>query len=73
MATVTISKKEYKDLVEAKLRYDYLRYVIDEDISASPPTHSLETVFSAFKATKRYNKRFLEGLKKGLRRSPHFR
>ena len=73
MSTITISKKEYQDLVEKKLRYDYLRQMLAADVFSAPPTRSRKTVLAAFKATKRYNKKFLESLGKGLERSSYFR
>ena len=73
MATITISKKEYQELLEKKLKYEHLREVLAEDIFSPPPTKSKKTVLSVFKTTKRYNKKFLDGLEKGLKRSQYFK
>lgn len=73
MNTVTVPKKEYKELLETKLRYSHLREVLEEDIFSAPPTHKKHDVMSAFKASKKYNTRFLKSLENGLERSSHFR
>ena len=60
MPAVTISKKEYQELVEKKLKYERLREVLAEDIFEPPPTRSRKTILSAFKATRTYlNKNLL--------------
>lgn len=73
MATVTISKKEYHNLLDKKLRYDYLRTVFAEDIFSSPPAKDSAEVLAAFRASGRYSKKFLEDLSGGLRRSTYFK
>lgn len=75
--TITIPKKEYKKLVEERdslrMRYDYLRSTIQDDIFSPPPTKSASAVIKGFKATEKYNEKFLESLKKGLARSSYFK
>ncbi len=73
MNTITIPKKEYRDLIEKKLRYDYLRQMIKEDIFSSPPKKNIKEIISAFKETKKYNKNFIKSLEKGLSQSSYFR
>ena len=73
MSTVTISKKEYAELTDKRFRYEYLRRIMEEDIFSPPPTRDIKEVVKNFVATKRYNKKFLAGLVKGLGRSSHFR
>jgi len=73
MTTITISKKEYQRLLERALRYEYLRQALKEDIFAPPPIRNSKAVIKEFRATKRYNQKFLESLSKGLRRSSYFR
>lgn len=73
MANISISKKEYERLVDVKLRYDYLRSVIKDDLFASPPTRGAKKVVASFHKTGKYNRRFLQGLEKGLKRSSHFK
>lgn len=73
MSTITISKKEYSDLMEKKLRYDYLQQLMKENIFSSSPTKNIKEVISAFQKTKRYNANFIKSLEKGLSRSSYFR
>lgn len=73
MNSITITKKEYGELLEAKLRYQRLKQVVEEDILSPPPTRSIKDVLQAFSTTKRYNKRFLESLERGLKRSSYFK
>ncbi len=71
--TVTIPQREYQELVEKKFRYEHLRSVIEEDVFSPPPTQSVDEVVRAFTQTKKYSKKFLEGLRRGLQRSSHFK
>jgi len=73
MTTIIIPKKEYQQLLERALRYDYLRQIMEEDHFASPPTRSIKDIVRAFQKTKKYNQKFIENLKKGLKRSSYFR
>jgi hypothetical protein len=73
MVTVTIPKKEYQDLSEKALRYEYLRQILEEDIFAPPPTKDPNEVIKEFKKSGLYNRKFLGSLEKGLRRSSYFR
>ena len=72
-STVVIPKKEYRELIEKKSRYEYLRQIIEGDIFDPPPSGSIKEIVSAFGATKKYSKKFLENLKKGMKRSSYFR
>lgn len=69
MATITLPKKEYHQLVEKALRYDYLRQLLEEDIFSPPPTRSVKKVIDSFTKTGLYSKEFLKDLEKGLKRS----
>lgn len=75
--TVTIPKKEYKELVAERdflrMRYDYLRSAMKDDIFSPPPTKSASVIIRDFKATGKYNKKFLDSLEKGLLRSSYFK
>lgn len=75
--TVTIPKKEYKELVAERdflrMRYDYLRSAMKDDIFSPPPTKSTSVIIRDFKATGKYNKKFLDSLEKGLLRSSYFK
>lgn len=73
MSTITISKKEYRDLVDKRLRYEYLRQILEKDIFSPPPTRDVRKIIKVFDASGKYNAEFLRGLEKGLRRSSHFR
>ncbi|MBI5676159.1 MAG: hypothetical protein HZC48_10105 [Nitrospirae bacterium] len=73
MQTVTISKKEYEELIEKKLRYEYLHQIIEEDIFSPPPTKETKKIIDAFQKTGLYNQEFLVSLEKGLKRSSYFK
>ena len=73
MNVITIPKKEYQKLVETKLRYEYLRRTMEEDIFASPPKKNIRDVLGGFKVVKKYNQKFLGSLENGLKRSSYFR
>ena len=73
MQTVTISQKEYNKLVESKLKFDYVRQILDADLFSSPPTKNIEQVIEAFKKTGRYNHAFLKSLENGFKRSAYFK
>jgi hypothetical protein len=73
MQKVTISKEEYNALLASKLKYEYLEQIIKNDLFASPPTKNTDTVITAFAKTGKYNKSFLQGLEKGLKRSSFFK
>lgn len=73
MATITISKTEYRELLDKKLRYEYLRQILEADIFSPPPTRSIKAIISNFKSLNKYNKSFLGGLERGLKRSSYFK
>lgn len=73
MVTITIPKKEYQELLEKKLRYEYLRQIMSENIFASPPTRNIKEIIGAFKATRKYNQKFTKSLERGLGRSSYFK
>jgi len=73
MSTITIPKKEYHDLIEKKLRYEYFQQLVKEDIFSSPPKKNIKEIISAFKETKKYNKNFIKSIEKGLNRSSYFK
>ena len=73
MVTVTIPKKEYEELVEKRVKYEWLKQIIEGNTFASPPIKNANEVLAAFKSTKKYSRAFLESLKVGLKRSSYFR
>lgn len=72
MPAISIPKKEYADLVEKKIRYEQIRQIFEEDIFSPPPTKSAKEIVSVFKATGKYNEKFLKNLASGLKRSSYF-
>lgn len=72
MASISISQKEYQQLLDKALRYDYLRQLIREDFFASPPTRSIKEIVRAFEATNLYKDKFIKSLERGLKRSSYF-
>lgn len=72
-STVVIPKREYKELIEKKFRYEYLRQIMEGDIFSSPPSNDINEIVGIFRGTKKYSKKFLESLKKGMKRSSYFR
>lgn len=73
MNTITVPKREYENLVERALRYDYLKQAMTNDIFSAPPIKSAKVVISAFKKTKLHKPAFIVSLEKGLVRSSYFR
>ena len=73
MATISIPKKEYQQLVHKALRYDYINNLLKEDIFSSPPTKNIREIVKAFGKTKLYSNAFLKSLDRGLRRSSCFK
>lgn len=72
MNTVTISQNEYNDLLNAKIRFKYLRHLFEEDFMSPPSTKSIKDIIKAFKQTGKYNKEFINSIEKGLKRSTYF-
>ena len=72
MDTVTIPQREYKSLVDAKLRFEYVRRALDEQLFSSPPIKSRNKIVAVLRSTKLYNKKFIQGITKGLKRSEYF-
>ena len=73
MPQVTISKQEYRALLDRALKYDYLRQLIVEDPFNPPPTKNAKEVVRAFKKTGLYSEAFLKSLGRGLARSSYFK
>lgn len=73
MSTITIPKKQYQQLLDKALHYEYLRQLMSEDIFSLPPTKNVKEILSAFKETKTYSREFLQSLGKGLRRSSYLK
>ena len=72
MSTVVLKKAEYLELKTRANAYDRLVFAVREEIFSPPPTRSRAKILSEFKKTKRYNKKFLGSLARGLNRSSHF-
>jgi hypothetical protein len=75
MNKITISEKEYKELAQKAMRYEYLKEIIEgrEDIFSPPPTKDPEEIVKAFRKSKKYSSAFLKSLEKGLKRSSYFK
>ncbi len=75
MSKITISEKEYKELAQKAMRYEYLKEIIEgrEDIFSSPPTKDPKEVVKALRKTRKHSPAFLKSLEKGLERSSHFK
>ena len=69
MPSVHIPQKQYQELVDKSMRFEYLKLVLKEDIFSPPPTKDAHEIMGHFTATQRYSKKFLQSLKKGLMRS----
>ena len=72
MSTVTISKKEYNDLVEKRVKYEHLCEIMEGDVFSPAPIKDIKKIVKEFDKTKLYNKSFLKSLEKGLKRSDYF-
>lgn len=73
MNTIIIPQKQYQDLVNTKVRYERLRQAMEEDLFSPPPKQKISEVIEEFLTTGKYNRAFLESLKKGLARSSYFK
>lgn len=73
MTTVTVAKKEYDNLLDKALRYEYLKQAMSGDIFSTPPIKSAKVAISALKKTKLYSSAFIASLAKGLDRSSYFK
>ncbi len=72
MATITIPKKEYQELVEKKLRYEHLRAIVEEEIFSPPSVRSRKEILKAFKGVKKYPQDFIKSVARGFKRSSYF-
>jgi len=73
MQTVTIPRNEYDNLLASRMKFNYLRQILTEDLFSSPPTKDMDEIASAFAETGKYNKAFIGSLKEGLKRSSYFK
>ncbi|MEK7480666.1 MAG: hypothetical protein AAB604_01010 [Patescibacteria group bacterium] len=44
MNTVTIARKEYKELIDTRLRYEYLRQIMTDDVFAPPSSRNKKEI-----------------------------
>lgn len=73
MNTLTVTKKEYRQLRSKAIWYDYISEILkEENMFSPPPTRNVKDIVSAFRRTKKYSNKFLEALGRGLKRSSHF-
>ena len=73
MSTITIPRKEYEELVDKRLRYEYLRQMMNGDIFSAPPEKNIKKVLKEFRASKKYSQKFIKSLENGLKRSSYFK
>ena len=73
MQTITIPKKEYNVLLVSKLKFDYLQQILKDDLFSPPPTQNIDAIITAFGETGKYNKAFINSLKRALKRSSYFK
>ena len=69
MPSVNIPQKQYQELVDKSLRFEYLKLVFTENVFSPPPTKNADEIVGHFAATKKYSKKFLQNLRSGLARS----
>lgn len=72
MSLVTISKNEYTNLKLRANAYERMLLAAQGDFSLNPPERSKKKVLASFKATGKYNNKFLSALERGLSRSSYF-
>ncbi|PIP54003.1 MAG: hypothetical protein COX07_07635 [Bacteroidetes bacterium CG23_combo_of_CG06-09_8_20_14_all_32_9] len=73
MQTITITRKEYDTLLASRMKIDYLRQILTDDLFSPPPTKNINEITTAFYETGKYSKAFISSLKKGLKRSSYFK
>ena len=73
MQTVTIPRKEYDTLLVSRMKFDYLRQILTDDLFSPPPTKNIDTIAASFEETGKYSEAFIKSLKKGLKRSSYFK
>jgi len=73
MITITVPKKEYDNLLDKAMRYEYLKQAMSYDIFSAPPIKSAKVAISALKKTKLYKPAFITSLTKGMSRSSYFK
>lgn len=72
-STITVPKTKYESLAEKAEAYEKLINAISKGgFFEPPPTRKSSEVMKAFRETGIYNKKFLESLEKGLKRSNYF-
>ena len=73
MSTITIPKKEYQELLDKKLRYEYLKQLLNEDIFAPPRIRSIKKIVDELVMSGQHSRRFIASVERGLKRSRYFR
>ena len=72
MTTVTLPKSEYEMLKAEAQAYERILKALAKESVVTPPTKSRSKIFAVFEKTGKYNKKFLNSFKKGLKRSTFF-
>jgi hypothetical protein len=69
MQNITISKKEYNDLLQSKFKFEYISRIFESDLFSTPPTKNPREIIEAFNNEGKYSKTFLKKLETALKRS----
>ena len=72
MSTISVPKTQYQVLKKKADFYDRILSVTFDSFFSTPPIKNGKKIISEFKKTKIYNKKFLESLNAGLKRSSFF-
>lgn len=70
--TITVKTREYQKLRQIKERYEIMRNLFAMDFFEEPAEKDVKKIISEFKETKKYGKKFLDSLEKGLKESSYF-
>lgn len=72
-STITLLRKEYKELTERAKKYEEIQKLIEADLFSPPPTKNIREIIETFRRTGKYGKDFLLSLERGLKRSSYFK
>ena len=72
MSTITLPRTEYINLKSRAEAFDKMVAEIQPSLLFAPTEKSRKKVITEFSKTKLYNKKFLESLNRGLKRSSFF-
>jgi hypothetical protein len=73
MKSVTIPKIEYEVLRARANAYDRVVSALERTFTLTPPERSRGKIIAEFTKSKKYNRKFVDALERGLARSSYFR